>query len=102
MAMPSWRRRRATQSAVADLGRRVGRDAEQCSGVRSAVEPSGLVQGMQTMEQASKDATDSIVGDSDRVVQSTGNVTRAVVDSGSGYERVKRSLDPAYASAVAY
>ena len=76
--------------------------AEQLTVVRSSLDPSGFVQGMQTMQQASKDATDSIVGDSDRVVQSTGKVTRAVVDSGSSYERVKRSLDPAYASAVAY
>ncbi len=76
--------------------------AEQLTVVRSSLDPSGFVQGMQTMQQASKDATDSIVGDGDRVVQSTDKVTRAVVDSGSSYERVKRSLDPAYASAVAY
>jgi len=89
-------------ASTARRGRPMALTAEQLTVVRSSLDPSGFVQGMQTMQQASKDATDSIVGDSDRVVQSTSKVTRTVVDSGSSYERVKRSLDPAYASAVAY
>ena len=76
--------------------------AEQLTVVRSSLDPSGFVQGMQTMQQASKDAADF----NRRRQRSRG------AEHCQGHPRRRRlrvqlrarqaKLDPAYASATAY
>src|SRR5450432_3942262 len=72
--------------------------AEQITVIRSSLDASGYQQGADQIIAANT----KLAASGDQVTESQARVTRSLVDSGSGFETVKKKLDPAYASATAY
>lgn len=72
--------------------------AEQITVIRSSLDASGYQQGADQIVAANA----KLAASGDQVTESQARVTRSLVDSGSGFETVRKKLDPAYASATAY
>jgi soluble lytic murein transglycosylase-like protein len=69
--------------------------AEQITVIRSSLDPSGYKVGAEQIVAANQ----KLAASGETVVQTQTRTTRALVDNGSAFERLKRQIDPAYASA---
>ncbi len=69
--------------------------AEQITVIRSSLDPSGYKAGAEQIVAANQ----KLVASGETVVQTQTRTTRALVDNGSAFERLKRQIDPAYAAA---
>jgi len=69
--------------------------AEQITVIRSSLDPSGYKAGAEQIVAANQ----KLAASGETVVQTQARATRALVDNGSAFERLKRQIDPTYAAA---
>jgi soluble lytic murein transglycosylase-like protein len=69
--------------------------AEQITVIRSSLDPSGYKAGAEQIVAANQ----KLVASGETVVQTQTRTTRALVDNGGAFERLKRQIDPTYAAA---
>ncbi|MGE4043593.1 MAG: phage tail length tape measure family protein [Acetobacteraceae bacterium] len=68
--------------------------AEQITVIRSSLDPSGYKAGAEQIVAANQ----KLAASGETVVQTQTRTTRALVDNGSAFERLKRQIDPTYAA----
>jgi len=69
--------------------------AEQITVIRSSLDPSGYKVGAEQIVAANQ----KLAASGETVVQTQTRTTRALVDNGGAFERLKRQIDPTYAAA---
>ncbi len=69
--------------------------AEQITVIRSSLDPSGYKAGAEQIVAANQ----KLAASGETVVQTQTRTTRALVDNGGAFERLKRQIDPTYAAA---
>ena len=66
--------------------------AEQITVIRSSLDPSGYRAGAEQIVAANQ----KLAASGETVVQTQTRTTRALVDNGGAFERLKRQIDPAH------
>jgi Transglycosylase SLT domain len=72
--------------------------AEQVTVIRSSLDASGYVAGARQVASANE----NMAASGEPVVQASARVTRSLVDGGSAFDRLRRSVDPAYQAAMKF